>query len=356
MALSVMSYHYYSWIFGDIGSEYLLGKLGMYAVAIFYVLSGLSLTIVYQNKVSSRSDVLSFFIKRFFRIFPLFWLATTCMLSFRIGNCYLHDLSLKYSIYEILLNYSLLFGFVKPTVYIPIGGWSIGNEMVFYAVFPFIFLMSRRWKLIIPVLTFVSIAIGLYWAFFLINPNVIVSDQWALYVNPFNQLYFFMAGVLIGAYEESLRRVLSKPICYSMLALAIIIFWLYPVSGDQVQIATGVSRVILSACSISIVLFVFLLSPKLNRFFSIPLAFLGEGCYSIYLLHALVPWPILFVLYRLNVVHYAIVSYSISFFLTFIVIWFTFNYLEKPTMKIGQDVSQWVKAGKIKVKGDEKLS
>ena len=73
MALSVMIYHYISWGAGPIGSEHLLGKLGIYAVSMFYILSGLSLGLVYYGRITSASDIGSFMIKRVFRIFPLFW-------------------------------------------------------------------------------------------------------------------------------------------------------------------------------------------------------------------------------------------------------------------------------------------
>ncbi len=74
MAISVMLYHYgyYSGILLD--SSSLLGKLGIYAVSIFYILSGLSLAIVYKNKITSTSDICNFWIKRICRIAPLFWL------------------------------------------------------------------------------------------------------------------------------------------------------------------------------------------------------------------------------------------------------------------------------------------
>jgi exopolysaccharide production protein ExoZ len=47
MAVSVMAFHYVSWSFVKPGADSLLGKLGIYAVSIFYILSGVSLSFVY---------------------------------------------------------------------------------------------------------------------------------------------------------------------------------------------------------------------------------------------------------------------------------------------------------------------
>lgn len=56
MALSVVIYHYISWSMSTgssvdvIGSQFILGKLGIYAVSIFYILSGVSLAYIYEGK------------------------------------------------------------------------------------------------------------------------------------------------------------------------------------------------------------------------------------------------------------------------------------------------------------------
>ncbi|AYH05651.1 acyltransferase family protein [Pectobacterium parmentieri] len=88
MALSVVIYHYVSWSggYGLLGSEHLLGKLGVYAVSMFYILSGLSLAYVYDGKIKSLSDAKKFAIKRIFRIFPLFWIVTTLALIIKFKS------------------------------------------------------------------------------------------------------------------------------------------------------------------------------------------------------------------------------------------------------------------------------
>ena len=77
MAVGIMIFHYSLWTFGEFASETFLGRLGIYGVSIFYILSGLTLYYVYHTvMVPSKADILTFAKKRFFRIYPLLGLAT----------------------------------------------------------------------------------------------------------------------------------------------------------------------------------------------------------------------------------------------------------------------------------------
>ena len=145
MAASVMVYHYVSWATPShsSNSESLLGKLGIYAVSIFYILSGLSLSLVYKNKLSSGTEIRSYFIKRIFRIFPLFWFCTTIALLYKYAFSIISGEPFVFPLYKAILNYSLTFGFIDNSAYLTTGAWSIGNEMVFYLTLPFILFLNR---------------------------------------------------------------------------------------------------------------------------------------------------------------------------------------------------------------------
>lgn len=206
MAISVMLYHYYSWSFGTLGVETLLGKLGIYAVSIFYVLSGLSLTIVYYQRIKTISDISRFFIKRLFRIFPLFWLVITVSLLYRYiaGSG-----ELDVSLYIIFLNYSLLFSFFDPTAYLSTGAWSIGNEVVFYSVLVLAFFLSNKNIIVLSCIILLSFIIGFYISNELLNSHQLLSKQWNTYINPLNQFYLFMSGVVIGRIHNKIKVIPS---------------------------------------------------------------------------------------------------------------------------------------------------
>lgn len=337
MALSVMAYHYLSWSIFEpsLGGEYVLGKLGIYAVSIFYILSGLSLSIVYQGKIDSVDNVISFYIKRVFRIFPLFWLATTVAILFSIASQVIKGGGVNIPFDSVILNYTLTFGFFDHDNYLTTGAWSIGNEMVFYALLPLILFFNKKSSIVLPLSFFVSVIIGSWFCIYLLNPNNDLSgEQWSIYINPFNQIFLFLGGAIIGKYAKP--YLFSKNVSLSLLCLALLVFTLLPTHGDKIDIVTGLNRLILSFSCFTIVLSVFSLNPIANNSLGAFLRFLGESCYSIYLLHALVAIPLVIVGGKLGIDK--LYLYLASMPLTLICSAFTYNYIEKPSMKLGKSV------------------
>jgi len=141
MAFSIMFYHYTSRYIKLTNSGSVTGRLGIYGVSAFYILSGLSLAIVYNKKITNFNSIKVFVIRRFFRIIPLLWFVTIIyLLVHRIPQYYLPIPSLN----KLLLNLTGLFGFISPKSYFLTGAWSIGNELVFYSIFPLIIYMYDK--------------------------------------------------------------------------------------------------------------------------------------------------------------------------------------------------------------------
>ena len=155
-----MVYRYHYWLEGPFTANQFLGRLGVYGVSIFYVLSGLTLFHVYEYSHSDRGlSVLSFFKKRFFRIFPLLWLATICSVI----------LSKKQpDLLNLFLNLTDLFGFFSGDGTFATGAWSIGNELVFYSVFPLILYSCMRKRILLVEILSGAAAIHNYFAFFIL--------------------------------------------------------------------------------------------------------------------------------------------------------------------------------------------
>lgn len=195
MAVAVMFYHYVDWSLGSTSG--LVAKLGIYAVSVFYILSGLSLTLAYRDRLATWTDLGVYGLKRLFRIAPLFWLATTATLSIALARSVVNGTTFTLDAWRLLANYSLTFGFFAPDAYYATGAWSIGNEIVFYAAFPLALWLFRR-SLTRSILAAVALLFLAVFAFGLISPAKSLSEQWALYVNPLNQIPFFLAGMLIA--------------------------------------------------------------------------------------------------------------------------------------------------------------
>jgi len=67
MAVSIMLYH----MSGQTDTGTLLGKLGIYGVCIFFILSGLSMAIAYDAALHGFRGAAEFVVRRLFRIWPL---------------------------------------------------------------------------------------------------------------------------------------------------------------------------------------------------------------------------------------------------------------------------------------------
>lgn len=295
LAASVMLYHYYSWSgspqgAGVVGSVVhdLLYKLGIYGVCSFYVLSGISLGYVYREMTLDRVSLRDFAIKRFFRIAPLYWLASLLALAIPVAvYLFRGDGTSLPSATTLVLNFSLLFSFVAPTEYIPVGGWSIGNELTFYAAFPLLVLGLRRGGLVAVLALVAAILPGVYVAFLVMTPRLDLSSQWAIYVNPLNHFFLFAAGVGIARLHGVAPSLSGRKASLALLVL-LVAFVIYPLGGHQIAIVTGGARLYFSAICLAAGAVCLLMRAEVPRPLHVGLSLLGATSYSVYLLHSVV--------------------------------------------------------------------
>ena len=244
MALFIMFYHYLSWHYSSFDSSHFMGRIGVYGVSIFYILSGLTLYIVYNNKLFSVGYV-QYFIRRILRIYPLLILIT--LLTVFLLKNYLYVFTDDRSLESFLLNITGLFGFVAPKRYIATGAWSIGNELVFYIFFPIVLILSKRNKYLLFIFFSIALLIGIYFAFYIIDSNLGLSKNWGAYINPFNQLFLFIGGMVVAQLFYFGRfKNLSWP--KYLFIIFFFIFYFYPVGGDRVNIVSNFNRIIFSFC------------------------------------------------------------------------------------------------------------
>jgi len=128
-----------------------------YAVPLFFVLSGFSLGYSTSDHVSSSRWIEIYLIKRFFRIAPLFYtMLCFTLLFFHVRGAIIDNDRIA----EILLNLTFTFNFIPGKhESIVFAGWTIGVEMVFYALLPLI-LTSARGLLPMLALTVNGIAVS----------------------------------------------------------------------------------------------------------------------------------------------------------------------------------------------------
>lgn len=331
-AAGIMVFHYMSWTFGEFDASDFMGRVGIYGVAIFYVLSGLTLFHVYESRLSeSLAEVLDFFKKRALRIFPLLWVATILSIFIVQGG--------SVNLYNLILNLTGIFGFIDWSNSIAIGAWSIGNELVFYCFLPIFVWLHRRQKTVFWIFSATLLGVYVYFAYFLIDASKTFTDlqQRLYYFNPLNQVFLFLSGYLIGALlsKESFKTTTS--LVY--IAAGLILFILYPAEGSRLQLVAGHARMAFTISCILVCIGFYKFNAALPLVISMPLKNLGEISYSVYMLH-----PLVHILLRkpFDFVreHYFPVSEAWRFFsaiiITLVLSYLVYQYFEKYFIRLGK--------------------
>lgn len=334
MALSVMIYHFFSWSFGTPPSEYLLGKLGVYAVSIFYIISGISLYLVYSNTRWNGGTLFKFAIKRILRIGPTYWLATSLMILLGIMSS--SNFTPDWSRYAS--NYLLIFGLYSPRDYIPTGGWSIGNEIAFYFLFPALIVLARSKWLFLGALTGLF-SLHAYYAFFGIAQENTLAEEWSTYINPLNQVFLFAMGVYIAWIRDNFNTPNQRTTLIA-LTLSLGLFTFLPAAGNQINIVTGFERIYFTLCCGGICYgclnINFTLPKTAERIFK----FLGDISYASYLIHGvLTAYGLKYIFPLLNVSSAPMKLIFLTCLimpLTFLLSHLVYRYLEIPAINVGK--------------------
>jgi exopolysaccharide production protein ExoZ len=277
-ALSILIFHYLgSALDRELEASSILPRMGYYGVSIFYLLSGLTLALVYKNKINTVADSNIYLLKRILRIYPLMILTMVLTILYRQS----------YDVTTIFLNITGLFGFFDYGNYIGTGMWSIGNELVFYIFFPFLLYLFEHKKLSFNVVYGLGFLTFLIFSFFAINPE---EHTWKVYINPANQFFYFLTGIFLSNINKQ-SIIFTKPIIAALAGiLAIGVFIFYPVSGVEDYLIFGFNRIVFSLCCIVLCLSFYSLNSSINpdNIILKPLILLGEISYGVYLLHPLV--------------------------------------------------------------------
>ncbi|MES0000078.1 acyltransferase [Mesorhizobium sp. M0051] len=328
-------------------------------VDLFIMLSGFLMVFHYQLRQDKEpwqrpETWLKFWTRRYFRIAPLFYVML--LLALVLGP-YLYDcrmiiddfLSRSHQAPEryldggwknIVAHLTFLFGLVPDFAYrTPLPDWSLGLEMQFYAAFPAIMLLVRRFDWIRSAGLVAAVGCITVFALGRLSIHFPMPSFLAL------KMQIFLCGMLLaGVVHQSQPR----PILY--LALALLLAAL-PFGGDY-GLGKLLVREALVAGFFALVLYRMLpgaagtlaraIAMTLsNRFFHL----MGELSFSIYLIHLLVLQPVAaFVISQYGhelaaPLRFAIVVAVVLPTVT-VLSWVTYNLIEVPGQKAGRFVVQ----------------
>jgi len=165
---------------------------GVVAVISFFLISGYVMTALVRSYYSEYSKVPLFYLDRLVRIFPqyLFFMAMTILgySFFDFASPYLSNVSFMGLLANLLvvpLDFYMYSKTIAGCMLIP-QAWSLGLELMFYLLFPYILISGKR-----TVWMILSLLIWLFAAF-----GVVDTDVWGYRLLP-GTLFIFLLGSCI---------------------------------------------------------------------------------------------------------------------------------------------------------------
>ncbi len=302
-----------------------LGRIG---ITIFFIISGF---VICKSFNSKEKELKSFVIKRFFRLYPLFWF------SLIVGAFVLWPIGKQHLDLGILAgNATMIPAFLGQPFVIGLY-WTLETELLFYILMSalYFFGVLRNSTVILGLTLLCYAALVIFMFVPAIQPSL---PHWM--ATPYHLSLMLLGVSMRYAFEEredearlSRRRIATLHLLL-LLAIPFYIIASYLLRGIDANLPDAIAYLI----GISI----FVIGLKALRSAPSYLVYLGTISYSIYLLH-----PIVFTLVRKAVLQVpALYGLHISFYLaictvlTIIFSALTYKFIEAPANAIGKKLAQ----------------
>jgi peptidoglycan/LPS O-acetylase OafA/YrhL len=245
--------------------------IGLWGVDLFFVISGFIMVYITNISQASYRIVINFWLRRFVRISPLYYIMTTLvviMATYMPGSVDVAP-NVERTIKSILYipNYK-----IHPVLGV---GWTLNYEMYFYFVFGLVLFLSYKYQVLaMAVYLFCSVLFG----FFYQGEDPIILQM----TNPL--LMEFMFGVFVGRLFLQ-GRILSVTSAIVMLSVSFFVIFfadILDVNRNLRALVYGVPSAGLVSALIS------LEAKKLLKFDSKLPLLAGDSSYSLYLVHLFV--------------------------------------------------------------------
>lgn len=272
-AIAVAGYHLAMWL--GIAQVH---TLGLYGVYLFFLLSGASMAVAYAVRFRAGYSIAKYLALRYIRLAPLF-IVVASYVALTSGRTLYPGVDLAE---RWLMNVTFVFGVANPAqTSLVTGGWSLGIEFVFYAMFPLLLavLSGRRAPWIVAALFVLQLAFVN-----LVLSGRTLGDAWSEYTQFLSFIGYFAFGVWLGLAHLERPPVTRSWLWVPWLALVGVIA---TQSGNTAEgTLTGVRGTLLvfACCAL---LFVTMRVRVPRRLRGIATT-LGDASYPMYLLHPIV--------------------------------------------------------------------
>ncbi|MDV3351555.1 acyltransferase [Leptolyngbyaceae cyanobacterium CCMR0082] len=312
-------------------------------VTLFFVISAYTLCLSAENRKFEDKKTLKFYIRRFFRIAPLFYVMLAFWMVIRLLIW-----SKQTSFLEFLSNVTFIFNFF-PEYHTSIvwAGWTIGVEILFYLIFPFLYSAINNFKRLFILFLF-TLGIAIISVHIILTlPNSPNSYTYMFFLSRFP---IFICGMIVFWIQKKISKLkesskgniekFSFGLFILFIGLSIILVHSQPLfnalPGAIVRIYTYIWAINFGI----LINFLFLNSHRLivNKF----TCFYGKISYSLYLLHPFLIYALIPTykrIYALNL-DSQLVKLSICMLITLAILtplsMLTFRYIEKPGLNFGK--------------------
>ena len=264
------------------GTAQLVVSQGARGVQLFFVASALTLCMSWQARDDGTH---AFYVRRLFRIAPMFWLALVFYI-WRDGlapNMYAPD-GPRFS--DVVLTAFFLHG-LSPTAINSIvpGSWSVADEMLFYALFPFVvpWLLKRpAWLTLalIPVSMYLARWVGLsashHMRLLSANPDhdYVIAGYFNLWLPSMTPV--FLTGVFVFRIMELMKPPENVARCGLVLCIVAMVAFALGDQGNSLITRYGAVFGVFALC----------LAAAPTRLLVNPvMVWIGKVSYSAYLIH-----------------------------------------------------------------------
>lgn len=307
-------------------------RYGQLGVQLFFVASAITLSLSMRARDGEAAPIKYFYLRRFFRIAPLYYLA---ILSDYLISLWFNPKALHlYSWANILTNVFFVHAFYPAGINSVPGGWSIGAEMSFYALFPFlnvIFLKAQTWKKQAALMSALMVGCAALELLLGITFHHWVQNNNFLYYSLLNQLPVFIIGMMAVYFLQS-RLERRRGILLIIAAIgATRLLW-----DSDMRMAFFLVPI---ASSVGFVAFVILLSQA-EVVMPRVLVKMGRLSYSMYIFHFVFVMGFWWMLRRVGIVSRPVTAFSLLLVAVLLCTWVASivseRFVEQAGIRLGR--------------------